>query len=93
VFRNLSAPGMGGVVMKPTAAEQTLSDQIHHYWVNFAATGDPNGPGLPPWPAFDVKTQQAMVLDDSPVARPLPNQAQLHALDDYFRWRRESQGK
>jgi para-nitrobenzyl esterase len=90
VFGNLSAPGMGGVVMKPTAAEQTLSDQMHRYWVNFATVGDPNGPGLPPWPAFDTKSQQAMVLDDSPGARPLPNQAQLQALDDYFSWRRTS---
>lgn len=93
VFGNLTAPGMGGVVLKPTAAEQKLSAQMHDYWVNFAANGDPNGPGLPPWPAFEVKGQQAMVLDDSTSARPLPNQPQLQALDDYFSWRRQNAPK
>ncbi len=88
VFHTLAAPGLGGVVMKPTAAEWNLSEQMQRYWVNFATTGDPNGVGLPAWPVFDVKTQQAMVLKDTPSAQPLPNQEQLRAMDDYFRWRR-----
>jgi para-nitrobenzyl esterase len=33
--------------------DRQLARQIVGYWVNFARTGDPNGPGLPPWPAFD----------------------------------------
>lgn len=93
VFGNLAAPALGGVVAKPTPAEVKLSDQMHHYWVNFAMNGDPNGVGLAPWPAFEVTTQQALVLDDAPSARPLPNQPQLHALDDYFSWRRASAAK
>jgi len=58
------------------------------YWVNFAKTGDPNGPGLPAWPAFTGSEMKAMVFDDQPGARPLPNLEKLKAIDSYFTWRR-----
>jgi para-nitrobenzyl esterase len=37
----------------PTTAEQALSLRMQRYWTNFAKTGDPNGTGLPRWPAYD----------------------------------------
>jgi carboxylesterase type B len=37
---------------------------ISSYWVNFAATGDPNGNELPGWPPFDAKTNMRMILGD-----------------------------
>ena len=33
---------------------------VSNYWVNFAKSGDPNGAGLPAWPAFTTAAPQAM---------------------------------
>ena len=35
---------------------------MRHYWTNFARNGDPNGPGLPPWPAYQAKQDQHLEL-------------------------------
>jgi para-nitrobenzyl esterase len=51
------------------------------YWINFARTGDPNGPGLPAWPAFDTETRRLLVLAGDPVVGTLANPDQLHAFD------------
>jgi para-nitrobenzyl esterase len=45
-----------------TADDRALSDRMSHYWVNFAATGNPNATGLPEWPAYSVSEQHTMHL-------------------------------
>jgi para-nitrobenzyl esterase len=88
-FQTLSG-GRGGA---PKPEDLKLSDVISSYWVNFAKSGDPNGPGLPKWPAFAENNQQAMVFDATPSARPVPNLDKLKAFDAYISWRREEAKK
>jgi para-nitrobenzyl esterase len=83
VFGNLDTrPG------SPAAAEATLSDRMMNYWVNFAKSGDPNGAGLPTWPVFTENTQQVMYFDGTVAPKPVPNAAQLQALNEYYSYRR-----
>jgi para-nitrobenzyl esterase len=80
VFDNLTIPA-------PPSA-RALATMVSGYWVNFAKNGNPNGPGLPHWPAFNTATQQVMVFDAHPSARSLPNRRKLEAFDAYFAYRR-----
>ena len=69
---------------EPTEEDLKLSDMISSYWVNFARTGDPNGPGLPEWPAFSEEDPKVMVFDTAPEARPLTILDRLKVIDNHF---------
>ena len=84
VFGNLAPPPGGS--LRPE--DSKMSELIMTYWTNFAKTGDPNGTGLPSWPAFGKSNEAVMFLDANPGARPVPNKSQLEAFDEYFAWRR-----
>jgi para-nitrobenzyl esterase len=45
--------------------DDALGDAIRGYWLNFAATGDPNGKGLPEWPAYDISRDSYLELGDT----------------------------
>ncbi len=47
-----------------TDADRATAQAANAYWVNFAKTGNPNGRGLPEWPAYSPKTD--MLMDFSP---------------------------
>lgn len=73
VFGNLDEPGAYDLT------DRSLSDQMMGYWVNFARTGDPNGPGLPAWPAFTVANEAHMEFGDTvrPGARLYKDECQF----------------
>jgi len=57
--------------------DQQIANTLSGYWVNFAKTGNPNGPGLPQWPAYDDIKSQIMILGEKPAATTLPDKAAL----------------
>jgi para-nitrobenzyl esterase len=91
VFGNVGQARGFGPAGPASPADLKLSQQMQSYWVNFAKSGDPNGPGLPRWPAFSASSQRTMYLDTDPHAGPVPNLSKLEVLDAYFRslWEEE----
>ena len=46
-----------------TDTDTALSATMRAYWVQFAATGNPNRGGLSPWPVFDPETDRHLELN------------------------------
>ncbi len=60
------------------ALDHDVADTLQAYWINFAMKGDPNGPGLPKWSAFqEGRNIRAQQLGDTAEPAPLPDAAKL----------------
>ena len=51
--------------LQPTEQDRKLSKVMSACWAQFSKTGDPNGPGLPPWPAYEAATDRHMEFGDA----------------------------
>lgn len=63
------------------AADERLAEAVQDAWIRFATIGDPNGEGLPRWPASD---SEYLELDDPPRVGRGWRDRQLDFIDDYF---------
>jgi para-nitrobenzyl esterase len=73
-------------------ADRRLADQMSSYWVNFARTGNPNGEGLPEWPAYEGDdTNQVMILGEEVAAGTGTDPERLAFFDQFYEVLRENQ--
>jgi para-nitrobenzyl esterase len=67
MFDNLdAAPGQVGSSPEDLAAAQPLADAMSGMLVHYAATGNPNHPGLPAWPVYELNQRNTMIWDNAP---------------------------
>lgn len=64
MFDNVAkAPHLTGPETDETRA---MTEAMANAWLAFARDGDPNHPGLPDWPAYDVASRPVMMFDAPP---------------------------
>ncbi|WP_277983272.1 carboxylesterase/lipase family protein [Sphingomonas faeni] len=67
-----------------SAIDNKISRQMQNYWLNFARTGNPNGPGLPNWRRAEVGTPTVLKLTaPAEVAPAVSTPERLAVLRDY----------
>jgi para-nitrobenzyl esterase len=98
VFGTLTPQAVIGSTTPPAEADRALSQAMMSYWVNFAMCGNPNGPGLPAWPAYD-ETDVVQILGTTIEAGPNPQAARFGFLSSFrddgvlpMRWRDGADG-
>lgn len=65
-------------------ADRALSREMMGAWARFATTGNPNGPGLARWPAYDPQADNHRVMDWPLAKGACWREAELDFLDGYF---------
>lgn len=67
-----------------TPGDRRLAASMAGYWSNFAKSGNPNGPGLPTWPAYRGNDAGVMLLRDPPSVGGVPGLDRLRVFDSTY---------
>jgi len=63
--------------------DRVLAKEMSAYWANFAATGNPNGAGLPTWDRYTPDSKRIMMLNKKSKSATLPD---ADALDRLYKF-------
>ena len=67
-----------------TPDDARVSNALIGYWVNFIQTGNPNRPGLPPWPIFDPAQNLTQILGRTITTAPDPRSERFTPFQQYI---------
>jgi para-nitrobenzyl esterase len=90
VFGDLSKSLYAGTPLLPGKVEgfddtdRALSKAMSGAWIAFAKTGNPNGPGLPRWPAVDPRAPRLLQYGDEIRTVDAMRAEQMEFLKEYY---------
>lgn len=73
--------------------DQTLSNAIIGYWVQFARTGNPNRAGLPVWPRYEASTDLCQELGKRIGPEPVPRAERFGVFQQFLNSRLEKSSR
>ena len=66
------------------ATDPIVAHLMSSYYANFAKTGNPNGPGLPLWPAYETPNPQHIVFDEHGATAAALPLGTLRLIDEHY---------
>jgi para-nitrobenzyl esterase len=74
-----------------TSIDTQISRDLAGYWVQFAATGNPNGEGRPEWPTYDKAADRCLLVTDKIEIGQGIEKARLDGIDAFMdSWKGET---
>jgi para-nitrobenzyl esterase len=64
-----------------SSVDEQIRDTLVSYWIQFAATGNPNRAGLPNWPAYDPAGDRCLLVQEAITTAQNLRKARLDAID------------
>ncbi|HAC90554.1 MAG TPA: hypothetical protein DCF63_07950, partial [Planctomycetaceae bacterium] len=77
-------PYLFGRPANPNEADQRTSEVVQSYWVNLARSGNPNGPGLPEWPKYNLASDILIDIENEVRLRETHRNFQLDTVDKFL---------